>query len=75
MNNDIPELIKVHNKEEKRKGSISRLNLFKKLKERIYHDSEYRMSLWLPLTLKEKVDMLMHQRDDDEMEIITYLLD
>lgn len=41
----------------------------------MFVEGEYRLSLWLPLTLKEKLDMILHQRSEEEMEIMLFLLD
>jgi hypothetical protein len=52
-----------------------RFEIYRKLSQEMYDDTEYRLSLWLPLTLKEKIDMIMHQRIEDELEIMLYLLE
>ena len=49
--------------------------MFSKLKNEMYDDQEERMSLWLPLTLKDKLNMIMHQRNPEEVEIMLMLLD
>ena len=49
--------------------------LFSKLKNEMYDDHEERMSLWLPLSLKDKLNMIMHQRNPEEVEIMLMLLD
>jgi len=41
----------------------------------MYDDHEERMSLWLPLSLKDKLNMIMHQRNPEEVEIMLMLLD
>jgi len=52
----------------------SREQVYYYLKEHLYDELEYRLPLWLPLTLAEKLDMLMHQRIDEEMEIMIFLI-
>jgi len=41
----------------------------------MYDDHEERMSLWLPLSLKDKLNMILHQRNNQEFEIMLMLLD
>lgn len=55
-------------------ASSSGIDLYIKLKTEMYDDNEQRLSLWLPLSINEKLDMIMHQRNPDEMEIMIYLL-
>ena len=59
----------------KNSPNSSRIELYKKLTDKVYEQGEYRMSLWLPLALKEKLDMIMHQRIEGEIEIMVFLLD
>lgn len=49
--------------------------IFKKLKKELYDETEYRMQLWLPLTLTEKLDMMLHQRNNHELHMMIHLLD
>ncbi len=41
----------------------------------MYDDHEERMSLWLPLSLKDKLNMILHQKNNQEFEIMLMLLD
>lgn len=59
----------------KEKKTGARYTLYKKLKNDVFDEGEYRLSLWLPLTIKEKIDMMLHQRVEDEMEIMLFLLE
>ena len=47
-----------------------RKKTFKHLKRDLYDGTSNRMPLWLPLTLEEKLSMLMHERVDEEFEMI-----
>lgn len=49
--------------------------LYKGLVRGIIEKTEYRLPLWLPLSLEEKLDMLMHQRNDDEAEMMIFLIE
>lgn len=50
--------------------------IYQRLVEETYDKfSEYRLPLWLPLSLEQKLDMLMHQRLDEEVEMMQFLLD
>ena len=40
-----------------------------------YDPGEYRLPLWLPLTLEQKLDMLLHQRNHEEVEMMQFLID
>lgn len=53
----------------------SKVDIFKKLKLEMFDWSEYRLSLWLPLSLREKLDMLLHERIEEEMEMMIFLLE
>lgn len=48
---------------------------YKKLVEQTYDPTEYRLPLWLPLTLDQKLDMLLHQRISEEVEMMQFLID
>jgi hypothetical protein len=61
----------VQNLQSEQSGAL----LFSKLKNEMYDDQEERMSLWLPLSLKDKLNMIMHQRNPEEVEIMLMLLD
>jgi hypothetical protein len=61
----------VQNLQSEQSGAL----LFSKLKNEMYDDQEERMSLWLPLSLKDKLNMIMHQRNPEEAEIMLMLLD
>jgi hypothetical protein len=67
--------IRKMKKKKLKKGENIKRIIFEKLKEEIYDDNEYRLYLWMPLSLEEKLDMIMHQRVEDEMEIMIFLLD
>jgi len=40
-----------------------------------YDADEYRLPLWLPLSLEQKLDMLLHQKISEEAEIMQFLID
>ena len=40
-----------------------------------YDNGEYRLPLWLPLSLEQKLDMMLHQRILPEVEIMQFLID
>jgi len=40
-----------------------------------FDENEYRLSLWLPLSVEEKVDMVLNQKSTDELEIMMFLLE
>jgi hypothetical protein len=46
-----------------------------KLVTETYDPGEYRLPLWLPLSLEQKLDMLMHQGITEEVELMQFLID
>jgi len=40
-----------------------------------YDPAEYRLPLWLPLSLEQKLDMILHQRIPEEVEMMQFLVD
>ena len=67
ISNEVPKIVK--NKK------MSKLAIYRKLKEEMFEDTEYRLSLWLPLTLQQKLDMVMHQKSEEEIEFMLFLID
>jgi hypothetical protein len=59
ISNEITKVIEKYNANLQSKNQ-SRIELFKKLKDDIFNEKEYRLSLWLTLTFKEKLEMLVH---------------
>ena len=51
------------------------LKVFMRLAEEEFGASEYRLSLWLPLTLEQKLDMILNQRMEEEMELMIFLVE
>ena len=49
--------------------------IYKRLVTQTYDPSEYRLPLWLPLSLEQKLDMILHQRIDEEVEMMQFLID
>jgi len=49
--------------------------IYKRLVTETYDASEYRLPLWLPLSLEQKLDMVLHQRIDEEVEMMQFLID
>lgn len=56
-------------------GSNVEFEIYKRLVDETYDASEYRLPLWLPLSLEQKLDMLLHQRIDEEVEMMQFLID
>lgn len=50
-------------------------NVFKNLVTETFDQTEYRLPLWLPLSLEQKLDMVLHQRVDEEVEMMQFLID
>lgn len=50
-------------------------NVFKNLVTETFDPQEYRLPLWLPLSLEQKLDMVLHQRIDEEVEMMQFLID
>lgn len=68
----LKELQKIRDKHDEKDH---KLVLYKALTRHILEKVEYRLPLWLPLTLEEKLDMLIHQRVEDEAEIMVFLIE
>lgn len=49
--------------------------MFLKLVNETFDQGEYRLSLWLPLSLEQKLDMLLHQTIPEECELMQFLID
>lgn len=60
LSNDRMTLMDKWKRKAEKKGQNPIFNIFKKLSEEIFDDTEYRLSLWLPLTQDQKLDMIMH---------------
>jgi hypothetical protein len=56
-------------------GAISKLKVYHKLAEEEFDTKEYRLSLWLPLSIEEKLDMILNQRIEEEMEMMVFLVE
>eukprot|EP00347_Sterkiella_histriomuscorum_P005839 403355073 len=67
--------LKIIERLTKKGGGNVKFEIYKKLQGEIFDESEYRLSLWLPLTQQQKLDMILHQRIEEEMEIMIFLLD
>ena len=52
--------LKMIQRMQQKGGERSKFEIYKKLKEEIFDESEYRLSLWLPLSRDEKLDMILH---------------
>ncbi|CDW74117.1 polycystic kidney disease 2-like 1 [Stylonychia lemnae] len=67
--------LKMIQRMQQKEGQKQKFEIYKKLKDEIFDESEYRLSLWLPLSRQEKLDMILHQRVEEEMEIMIFMLD
>ena len=67
--------IKIINKMKSKETNTADFQLYEKLKDDIFDETEQRLTLWLPLSYEQKVDMILHQRIEEEMEIMVLLLE
>lgn len=56
-------------------NELQLFNVFKNLVTETFDQAEYRLPLWLPLSLEQKLDMILHQRVDEEVEMMQFLID
>jgi hypothetical protein len=55
--------------------NLVEFEIYKKLVTETYDLSEYRLPLWLPLSIEQKLDMILHERVDEEVEMMQFLID
>lgn len=56
-------------------GPLNKIKVYLDLVDKEFDEKEYRLSLWLPLSIEEKLDMILNQKIEEEMEIMVFLVE